>query len=208
MRNFAASLLPLIGQAIGQYQLYYGSYFGCRPDYTLCIQVQVLPDSSMKIESFSDSVSLYGPKSGGDRVVHYFPSVRYTWNGAWMNFEERAFGVRSWLRSSSSQLITNPGDIKSSALRNWNYVGNGIGERRLSLAFLNSKQLQMLGVDLNYSYQPLAWLKVVEYCRFYQRWQFVTGNVEILSNLETTFWNIYNLAHPPSGYLRNTCCTR
>ena len=133
MRNFAASLLSLIGQGFGQYQqLYFGSYFGCRPDYTLCIQVQVLADSSMKIESFSDSVSLYKPNSGGNRVVHYFPSVRYTWDGVWVIFEERAFGLRYMLPGHRFQLTTNPSNIGLSALNNWKLV---LGEERCLLLF-------------------------------------------------------------------------
>ena len=197
MRMILALFLSILGGAFGHNQLYYGYYFGCRLDFTLCIQLEVLPDSSMRIEAFSDSVSLYGPNSGGDRVVHYFPSVRYSWDGAWMKLEERAFGLRYRLQFDKSQLTTKPSDIALPALGRRKYVGAANVEETLSAQYLKPKQIRMLGVDLDFDFKPVAWDEVVEDCRETNGWKFVTGNLKILSQLDATFWKIYNLQKKP-----------
>lgn len=189
-------ILPLLflawigREAGGQGQIFYGYYFGCRPDLTLCIQVQVLPaadfSTAMRIETFSDYFSVWSEAYKYDRMMHFFPSVKYRWSGSGtIELEYSSSGLEYSFKSGRSRLVKGPNQIQFSSLG---------GSKPLSLRFRSETQLQMLGVDLLYYRAPVDWLYIITFCRYVNGWNFSEENVKFLSfPLETTFERLVQL---------------
>lgn len=201
--NYAVFLVALATRAVtGQGQLYYGFYFGCRPDYTLCIQVQVLADSWMRIETFSDSWSL-ARADNGDKVIDFFPSVSYGWRRNEIVFAEQASGLEYSFHSDKSHLISSVSEIEFSA-RTGDFLLRGakgdllFGEatrrqrRSMSVNLVSSTQLRMLGVDLHYYSQPHSWSDVARYSAQIYRWRPSEGNMYFLSYPLESWFNYYH----------------
>ena len=174
-----------------QGQLYYGYYYGCRPDFTLCIQVEVLADSKMRIETFSDSLSL-AHADNGDKVIDFFPSVFYRWRGRQIVLAQQAYGLEYSFHWDKSHLINSVREIEFSARRAENYVGVGTRSRStMSLLFKSSTLLRVLGVDIHFYSHPIAWSDVARYSAQLYSWRLSQGNMYFLSYPLESWLNYY-----------------
>ena len=197
MRFFALCLAWIGGEAAGQNQIYYGYYFGCRPDYTLCIQVQVLPSAdfstAMRIETFSDHVSVWSAGYKYDRLMHSFPSVKYRWTGgAVIELEPSSTGLEYSFQNGRSRLVTSLKAIQVSPL---------------FLSYLSATQLKMLGVDLLYFRAPIAWFHIISFCRHINTWNLSEDNEKFLSfPLATSFERLVQLESQKRNIWSLPCC--
>jgi len=171
MRNFIAFFAV---SSLAQYQVYTGAYFGCR-DNAVCIQMEFLDHSRMRLEAFVDSGFF-----GGPRAIFHFPEVHYSWVDTEIHIAaQSSSGFKYDLSTGLGQACYSPWDI-TLATYNTHY--------QMLAYFIDSLNIHSLGTNLMHMQNRVDWLAQVRTLAYFGRWSLSYENEAVLySPLENAF---------------------